>query len=145
MELNLSFEEGVKTADMPLVKLIVNDREGYFLVDTGANVCFIDETFAREIGADEIPPIINNATSLMGNSSVSHSYNVAFNLNAVLLTDIPCAGTDTRAINESLRECGLGMNGIIGMFLMRLLNASIDLGNLTITFRLPDKIKTENN
>ena len=54
MELNLSFEEGVKTADMPLVKLIVNDREGYFLVDTGANVCFIDETFAKEIGAEEI-------------------------------------------------------------------------------------------
>ena len=107
MDLNLSFEEGVKTADMPLVKLIVNDHEGYFLVDTGANVCFIDETFAKEIGAEEIPPIINNATSLMGNSSVSHSYNVAFNLNAVLLTDIPCAGTDTRAINESLRECGL--------------------------------------
>ena len=139
MELKLSFEEGVKTVDMPLAKLLVNDREAYFLVDTGANVCYIDETFAQEIGAEEIPPIIENAIQLSGNYDVSRAYNVAFTIDGMLITDVPCAATDTRGVCESIRESGMAMNGIIGMFLMRILHGSIDLDTLTITFRIPDR------
>lgn len=145
MELKLSFEEGLKKAGMPLVKLMVNGYEGYFLVDTGANVSHIDGEFAKEIGAKEIPSIVDITTSLLGDSQVSHSYNVALTLGNICFTDVECSEADFKPVNESLKEYGLGMQGIIGIPLMYILHGVIDIENMTLTFRLPDVEQQSNN
>ena len=145
MELKLSFAEALNMVDMPLAKLVVNDRECHFLVDTGANVCHIDTAFAKEIGAEEIPPIVDMTSSMLGDPEVTHSYSVAFTIDGVRLTDVPCAEADFKYINDSLQEYGMGMQGIIGMHVMRLLHGVIDLDDLTLTFRLPDAEQQSNN
>lgn len=137
----MSFLHSLKTVDMPLVKLMVNGHEGFFLVDTGSNVCHIDESFAKEVGAEEIPPIVDYTTSVHGNAEVSHSYNVSFIIDGVRLDDIPCAAADFKAMNETLAEFGFGMNGISGMFLMRILHASIDVEKAEVALRIPDTVQ----
>ncbi|MCR5191980.1 MAG: retropepsin-like domain-containing protein [Bacteroidales bacterium] len=140
MELKLSFEEGFKKAGMPLIKLVVNGREGCFLLDTGANVSLIDGEFAKEIGAEEIPSDVEVTTSLLGDSQVSHSYRVALTIDNICFTDVKCIETDLRPANESLKEYGVELHGIIGLSLIYILHGIIDMEDLTLTFRLP---KTE--
>ncbi len=145
MDIVLSFAEEIEVSGMPLVKLVVNGHECYFLVDTGANICNIDGNFAKEIGAEEIPAIVDVTTSLLGDSHVSHSYKVALTVGNVCITDVECAEADFKPINDSLKEFGLGMQGIIGMYMMRVLHGVIDMDSLTLTFRLPDSAFENNN
>lgn len=145
MDIVLSFAEELEVSGMPLVKIVVNGHECYFLVDTGANICNIDGNFAREIGAEEIPSIVDVTTSLLGDSQVCHSYKVAMTFGDIHITDIACAEVDFTSIDESLKEYGLGIQGIIGMYMMRVLHGVIDLDNLTLTFRLPDSAFENNN
>lgn len=65
MDIVLSFAEEVEVSGMPLVKIVVNGHECYFLVDTGANICNIDGNFAKEIDAEEIPAIVDVTATLV--------------------------------------------------------------------------------
>ena len=145
MDIVLSFAEEIEVSGMPLVKLVVNGHECYFLVDTGANICNIDGNFAREIGADEIPAIVDVTATLVGETQVSHSYSVTMTFGDIRITDIACAEADFSSIDESLKEYGLGIQGIIGMYMMRVLHGVVDMDSLTLTFRLPDSAFENSN
>lgn len=63
----------------------------------------------------------------------------------IRITDIACAEADFTPIDESLKEYGLGIQGIIGMYMMRVLHGVVDMDSLTLTFRLPDSTFENNN
>lgn len=145
MDIVLSFAEEAEVSGMPLVKLVVNGHECYFLVDTGANICNIDGNFAKAIGAEEIPAIVDVTATLVGETQVSHSYSVTMTFGDIRIKDIACAEADFTPIDESLKEYGLGIQGIIGMNMMRVLHGVIDMDSLTLTFRSPDRTFENNN
>lgn len=138
MNIWLSFAEAMEKFRIPLVTLTVNGREGNFVVDTGASNSHIDIEFAKETTAEVIPFTEGVATSLLGDSVVSHCYKLTLNLGEICLTDVIFSETDFKQVNESLKESGVNIQGLIGMDIMRMLHGYIDLDNLTLTFRLPE-------
>lgn len=138
MDIELSFADTMERVGMPFIKLTVNDHEGYFLLDTGANNSHIDGEFAKEIGAKEVPGEVNVITSMLGDSAVAHSYSVAMTFGNLCLTDVVLSEASFAPVNESLKEYSMRMHGIIGMSFMRMLHGYIDLDSLTLTLRLSE-------
>ena len=139
----MSFTDAMKVAGVPMLKLLVNGHEGVFVVDTGANCCQIDEEFAKEIGAEEIPSSTKSTISLGGRTPVSHSYYVTFTLGEWELSEVPCTGNNFGTAKEYLRRKGVRMDGIIGVPVMSALHAVIDMNECTLTFNLLDVDETE--
>ena len=143
MKLELSFKEAIETVGMPLVRLLVNGHEGYFLVDTGANVSIIDEKFAKEVEAVETETTLSATTSIGGDTPVKRSYLVSFTIGGTCISDIPCAESDLSSANDFLGDSGYRLDGLLGMNVMIPLHAVVDVAGCTLAFNLPGIGKTE--
>lgn len=138
MEYILSFADSMKVAGVPIVKLQVNGHEGFFLVDTGANSCLIDDSFARNIGAEEIKTSTKNTISLGGRTAVKHMYNLTFTFGEWELSEVQCSSSNLRVAKEHLLKKGIRMDGIIGVSMLKFLQSEIDLRKCVLTFNMLD-------
>lgn len=138
MEYILSFADSMKVAGVPIVKLQVNGHEGFFLVDTGANSCLIDDSFARNIGAEEIKTSTKNTISLGGRTAVKHMYNLTFTFGEWELSEVKCTSSSMRVAQEHLLKKGIRMDGIIGVPMLSFLQAEINLNKFVLILNMPD-------
>lgn len=146
MEYNLSFADSMKAAGVPIVKLHVNGHEGFFMVDTGANVCHIDTAFAKEIGAEETETSTKNTISLGGRTAVVSTYHLTFTIGDWELSEVKCTSSSMSVAQERLLKKGVRMDGIIGMPMLSFLQAEISLSKCILTFNMPDMAdETEDN
>lgn len=126
----------VRESGKPLVRLTLNGKHAYFLVDSGSDLTFLDVNVAKRYGFEvAINPIEHK---VMGLNSAPQQSQVA--VPAQLTHDgVPLRTTfyafDIRRIGASIRErTGYRIAGVIGSDLMRKYRFVIDYGNDAIRY-----------
>ena len=138
MNVRLSLAEGLKVADMLLIKLTVNGREGYFALNYWPNLNLICEDLVKEIDAKEwhlpsdTPEQVNNRKKL---------YSVSVTAGEMQIENVVCVGIDSETFSGMTRCLHPDVIGFLGLNFLRELNATIDFNKAELILRFPDRCR----
>lgn len=125
VESNIPLVSMDKIINPLLVRASVNNEEGLFFVDTGANVCVLSQQFARRLGI-----VQGSFSSRQSNTNVKSELKIAkvnvLRLGKAVFEDFAVCVTDMNHINQLIDE---PIDGIIGMSLLCRFSFTIDYGN----------------
>ena len=128
--ITFNFKEVFEDLKMPLIKLYIKDKEYNFVVDTGADECYIDSNLAEELELPVRPIHDYSVFTASGVENRGFVYTVRFGVKPDCpFIECECMGTELRHLNELYNG---GIQGLIGNNLLDTADAIIDYGTKQI-------------
>ena len=123
------FKKGFKKCGLPLIKLKINGKLEWFLLDTGANANYLKESYFNEI---EIKPRMISLTESRDSNNKLKTSDYAFSLsyNKANLGEEKFSVTTLNTFNEPFH--GYNIVGIIGSPFFERNKWSFDFENLVV-------------
>ena len=123
------FKKGFKKCGLPLIKLKINGKLEWFLLDTGANANYLKESYFNEIEVK--PRMISLTESRDSNNKLKTSdYVFSLSYNKANLGEEKFSVTTLNTFNESFH--GYNIVGIIGSPFFERNKWSFDFENLVV-------------
>lgn len=124
---------------LPLIKVILNGHETYFLVDSGASSTVLDINSRRKMGFDTFGRMASQRVEgIGGNREVMYVHNAGLYLGDIKVNSSMIAVDLANVVSYIKRKTSYRISGILGTDTMKTYNIVIDYGNEVCMIGIPD-------
>ena len=141
----ISFQEGFDLTDLPIITVSYNKRKLNFILDTGANISYINEksinnNVPKSVSKEKIPTI--TASGIIENT---HTVHLEFSYRENTFSEDFAVLDMSQPFNEMLKETGVKIHGILGTSFFDKYKYVIDFSNYKAYINDFSSIKSTKN
>lgn len=120
-------KESLDKTGIPFVKVMINNKDFNFMVDTGASNCYIDDNIISDFNCEKLEE--NNIITASGDIQKSNKVKLQFKV-LNLVVNCNFQAYDMSKINDSYIKHNLPkIDGILGIDFLRTIKANIDFND----------------